>query len=87
MLVKLDSIHLLIEWQFQSPGRLREAMKSDDKGANWRIEPIGYDANSNAYSLLGADRLWIHRIHPEERNVPQESAESEDPDLPMPDPE
>ncbi|KAJ7794799.1 hypothetical protein B0H14DRAFT_2621571 [Mycena olivaceomarginata] len=37
MLVKLDSIHLLIEWQFQSPGRLREAMTSDDREANWFI--------------------------------------------------
>lgn len=35
MLEKLDSLHLLIEWQFQNPYRLRQLMKDDDDGANW----------------------------------------------------
>ncbi|KAF7375079.1 Phd finger domain-containing protein [Mycena sanguinolenta] len=54
MLAKLDSMHLLTEWQFQNPTRLRTLMKSDDDDATWRIEPIGYDAKSNAYWLIGA---------------------------------
>ncbi|KAJ7677324.1 hypothetical protein B0H17DRAFT_1079375 [Mycena rosella] len=64
MLTKLDSMHLLTEWQFQNPTRFRTLMKSDDEDATWRIEPIGYDAKSNAYWLIGADRLWIQRAHP-----------------------
>ncbi|KAJ7716810.1 hypothetical protein DFH07DRAFT_861834 [Mycena maculata] len=64
MLTKLDSMHLLTEWQFQNPTRLRTLMKSDDDDATWRIEPIGYDAKSNAYWLIGADRLWIQRVQP-----------------------
>ncbi|KAJ7454864.1 hypothetical protein FB451DRAFT_1049218 [Mycena latifolia] len=64
MLTKLDSMHLLTEWQFQNPTRLRTLMKSDDEDATWRIEPIGYDAKSNAYWLIGADRLWIQRAQP-----------------------
>ncbi|KAJ7202501.1 hypothetical protein B0H12DRAFT_1162635 [Mycena haematopus] len=64
MLVKLDSMHLLTEWQFQNPTRLRTLMKSDDEDATWRIEPIGYDAQSNAYWLISADRLWVQRAHP-----------------------
>ncbi|KAJ6448937.1 hypothetical protein C8R45DRAFT_1045711 [Mycena sanguinolenta] len=64
MLAKLDSMHLLTEWQFQNPTRLRTLMKSDDEDATWRIEPIGYDAKSNAYWLIGADRLWLQRAHP-----------------------
>ncbi|KAJ7671700.1 hypothetical protein DFH06DRAFT_122957 [Mycena polygramma] len=64
MSAKLDSMHLLTEWQFQNPTRLRTLMKSDDDDATWRIEPIGYDAKSNAYWLIGADRLWIQRAHP-----------------------
>ncbi|KAJ6549187.1 hypothetical protein B0H10DRAFT_2129091 [Mycena sp. CBHHK59/15] len=64
MLTKLDSMHLLTEWQFQNPTRLRTLMKSDDEDATWRIEPIGYDAKSNAYWLIGADRLWIQRVQP-----------------------
>jgi hypothetical protein len=35
MLVKLDSMHLLTEWQFQNPARFRSTMKSDDEDADW----------------------------------------------------
>ncbi|KAF9067222.1 hypothetical protein BDP27DRAFT_1329180 [Rhodocollybia butyracea] len=64
MLDKLDSLHLLTEWQFQSPHRVRTLMKTEDDQASWRIEPIGYDAKRNAYWLIGADRLWIQRASP-----------------------
>ncbi|KAI5998817.1 hypothetical protein EDD15DRAFT_2242005 [Pisolithus albus] len=64
MLTKLGSLHTLVEWQFQNPLRLRSQMKDDDENAQWRIEPIGYDAKRNAYWLIGADRLWIQRELP-----------------------
>ncbi|KAI8969854.1 hypothetical protein BD414DRAFT_502363 [Trametes punicea] len=64
MLAKLDSLHLLTEWQFHNPYRVRQLMKDDDEAANWRIEPIGYDAKTNAYWLIGPDRLWIQRVPP-----------------------
>ncbi|KAG5641076.1 hypothetical protein DXG03_006066 [Asterophora parasitica] len=64
MLVKLESMHLLTEWQFQNPTRLRTLMRNDDENASWRIEPIGYDSKSNAYWLIGADRLWLQRPLP-----------------------
>jgi hypothetical protein len=35
MLVKLDSMHLLTEWQCQNPQRLRTIMKNDDEVALW----------------------------------------------------
>ncbi|KAJ3917883.1 hypothetical protein F5877DRAFT_43804 [Lentinula edodes] len=70
MLEKLDSLHLLTEWQFQSPKRVRMLMKSDDDQASWRIEPIGYDAKRNAYWLIGADRLWIQRVPPKPPRPP-----------------
>lgn len=35
MLEKLNSMHLLTEWQFQNPHRLRQIMKSDDEYASW----------------------------------------------------
>lgn len=77
MLEKLDSLHLLMEWQFQNPYRLRQIMKSDDELASWvstlqyfsthilrlrfqqrkRVEPIGYDAKTNAYWLIG--RMFV----------------------------
>ncbi|KAI0636158.1 hypothetical protein C8Q77DRAFT_1277460 [Trametes polyzona] len=64
MLAKLDSLHLLTDWQFQHPSKVRQLMKDDDEYANWRIEPIGYDAKTNAYWLIGPDRLWIQRVPP-----------------------
>jgi hypothetical protein len=35
MLVKLDSMHAFVEWQFQNPMRLRTIMKNDDEVAEW----------------------------------------------------
>ncbi|KAH9999208.1 hypothetical protein BJV74DRAFT_176427 [Russula compacta] len=64
MLTKLDSLHLLTEWQFHNVNRLRTIMKDDDETAQWRIEPIGYDSKANAYWLIGPDRLWIQRDIP-----------------------
>ena len=43
MLSKLESMHTLIEWQFQHPTRLRNIMKSDDESALWvRLIPLFY---------------------------------------------
>ncbi|KAJ2929378.1 hypothetical protein H1R20_g7729, partial [Candolleomyces eurysporus] len=61
---KLESLHTLVEWQFQNPTRLRMIMKSDDEYASWRAEPIGYDREQNAYWLIGESRLWIQRAPP-----------------------
>jgi hypothetical protein len=35
MLEKLDSMHLLTEWLFHNPARVRVLMKSDDEAAEW----------------------------------------------------
>lgn len=35
MLEKLDCMHLLTEWLFQIPNRVRSAMRSDDDNAEW----------------------------------------------------
>lgn len=35
MIQKLDSMHLLTEWQFQHPMRLRTLMKNNDEDASW----------------------------------------------------
>ncbi|KAH7884569.1 hypothetical protein F5I97DRAFT_1929415 [Phlebopus sp. FC_14] len=64
MLTRLDSLHTLTEWQFHNPHRVRSQMRDDDETAQWRIEPVGYDAKRNAYWLIGADRLWIQREPP-----------------------
>ena len=35
MLEKLDSMHIVTEWHFQNPLRLRQLMRSDDETASW----------------------------------------------------
>jgi hypothetical protein len=46
MLSKLESIHTLIEWQFQHPTRLRKIMKTDDELALWvRSIPLSIPSN------------------------------------------
>lgn len=41
MLTKLDSMHILTEWQFQNPTRLRTLMRTDDETATWvRFNPF-----------------------------------------------
>ena len=35
LLTKLDTLHLLTEWQFQNPHRLRTIMKDDGDAAQW----------------------------------------------------
>ncbi|KAJ3572556.1 hypothetical protein NP233_g2998 [Leucocoprinus birnbaumii] len=60
LLQKLESMHLLTEWQFQNPTRLRMLMRSDDELATWAC----YDSKKNAYWLIGDDRLWIQRLPP-----------------------
>ncbi|KAF8581073.1 hypothetical protein K439DRAFT_256606 [Ramaria rubella] len=64
---KLDLIQALCEWQFHNPNNLRARMKDDDEYANWRMEPIAYDAKGNAYWLMGGNRLWIQYAPPRKR--------------------
>jgi hypothetical protein len=41
MLTKLDSLHLLTEWQFHNVNRIRTIMKNDDETAQWaRTSPL-----------------------------------------------
>jgi len=35
MLEKLNCMHLLTEWLFQTPNRVRSTMRSDDENATW----------------------------------------------------
>ncbi|KDQ59209.1 hypothetical protein JAAARDRAFT_33945 [Jaapia argillacea MUCL 33604] len=63
MVAKLDSLHILAEWQFDNALRLRSLMKMDGED-DWRIEPVGYDSQGNGYWLIGPDRLWLQREPP-----------------------
>lgn len=79
MLTKLDSLHLLTEWQFHNVNRIRTIMRDDDETAQWRIEPIGYDSKANAYWLIGPDRLWIQRDIPKPPRNPKRKRQATKP--------
>lgn len=54
---KIDSLHCLLEWFFQNPERVRvrHLMRDDDEHAHWRLEPIGYDEDRDAYWYFGGE--------------------------------
>ncbi|KAH7106397.1 hypothetical protein BKA62DRAFT_825933 [Auriculariales sp. MPI-PUGE-AT-0066] len=60
---KMDSLHTVCEWFFQTSHRIRHLMRDDDETAQWRLEPLGFDAARDAYWYFGGDRLWVqHRL-------------------------
>lgn len=46
MLIKLDSMHIVTEWQFDSPLRFRTLMRSDDDTASW-VSHSPYSTHKN----------------------------------------
>ncbi|PWN46851.1 hypothetical protein IE53DRAFT_287699 [Violaceomyces palustris] len=61
---KITALHNLCEWQLQDPERFRKIVKSEDDSQAWRISPIGWDAEDNAYWLFDDNRIWIQRAPP-----------------------
>ncbi|CAO1628653.1 unnamed protein product [Jaminaea pallidilutea] len=62
--MKLRTIHDLCEWQMVDPERFRKLVRSDEDAENWRIYPIGWDAQENTYWLFDDSRLWIQHPPP-----------------------
>ena len=58
MLTKLDSLHLLTEWQFHNVNRLRTIMKDDDEAAQWAR------TRSLSSCLLCSPNSVLQRIEP-----------------------
>ncbi|EPQ26128.1 uncharacterized protein PFL1_06336 [Pseudozyma flocculosa PF-1] len=61
---KITCLHNLCEWQLQDPERFRKLVKSEEDTTTWRVSPIGWDAEDNAYWLFDDNRIWIQRPAP-----------------------
>ncbi|KAL7423616.1 hypothetical protein Q5752_001197 [Cryptotrichosporon argae] len=61
---KVGIIHDLCEWQLADPARFRSLLKSEDDAVSWRVDPVGWDKDGNAYYLFDDNRLWIQRVPP-----------------------
>ncbi|KAJ9478727.1 PHD-finger motif containing protein [Pseudozyma hubeiensis] len=61
---KIATLHDLCEWQLMDPERFRKLVKSEEDITTWRVSPIGWDANDNAYWLFDDNRIWIQRPQP-----------------------
>jgi hypothetical protein len=62
MLEKLDSLHLLTEWQFHNVSRFRTTMRSDDETAEWVSElPSSVSRGFNTHFFLFTENRanWI----------------------------
>ncbi|PWZ01574.1 hypothetical protein BCV70DRAFT_210769 [Testicularia cyperi] len=62
---KIAALHDLCEWQLQDPERFRKLVKSEEDITTWRVSPIGWDKDDNAYWLFDDNRIWIQRPEPE----------------------
>ncbi|SPO32232.1 uncharacterized protein UTRI_02789 [Ustilago trichophora] len=62
---KIATLHDLCEWQLMDPERFRKLVKSEEDITTWRVSPIGWDANDNAYWLFDDNRIWIQRPQPQ----------------------
>ncbi len=49
---KIATLHDLCEWQLMDPERFRKLVKSEEDITTWRVSPIGWDADDNAYWLF-----------------------------------
>ncbi|WWC68318.1 uncharacterized protein I206_102243 [Kwoniella pini CBS 10737] len=61
---KVQILHELCEWQLEDPARFRGLLKSEEDAVSWRVEPVGWDKDGNAFWLFDDNRLWIQRIPP-----------------------
>ncbi|KAI8328718.1 hypothetical protein BC941DRAFT_444383 [Chlamydoabsidia padenii] len=55
---RLNLLNTLCEWQLDDPERLREHMDSEEDPTQWRVDPLGYDANGNTFWLFDDNRLY-----------------------------
>ncbi|KAL0093938.1 hypothetical protein F4703DRAFT_1913643 [Phycomyces blakesleeanus] len=63
---KVHLLHVLCEWYFEDPERLREHLSGDedeDEEAQWRVDPIGCDSKGNIFYLFDDNRLYQQSIH------------------------
>ncbi|KAL9941691.1 hypothetical protein ACHAO5_008741, partial [Verticillium nonalfalfae] len=59
-LTKIRVLQQLTQWVMRHPDRLREKMgePKDVEQTNWRIEPIGWDADDRTYYVLDDNRVY-----------------------------
>ncbi|KAG0063536.1 hypothetical protein BGZ89_009814 [Linnemannia elongata] len=56
---KLFILSSLCEWQLDDPEQFRSNFKEEDEVAvEWRVDPIGHDANDRTYWLFDDNRLY-----------------------------
>lgn len=51
-------LHQLSTWTFNNVDRMRSLMPEEEDHLNWRIEPLGWDAEDRAYYVLDDNRLY-----------------------------
>ncbi|PWN19741.1 hypothetical protein BCV69DRAFT_300049 [Microstroma glucosiphilum] len=61
---KVRSLYDICEWQMADPERFRKLVRNEEDAENWRIYPIGWDAQENTYWLFDDNRLWVQHPPP-----------------------
>ncbi|KAF9198169.1 hypothetical protein BGZ49_001099 [Haplosporangium sp. Z 27] len=82
---KLMILGNLCEWQLDDPERFRSNFKEEEEVAvEWRVDPIGLDANDRTYWLFDDNRLY--RENPPPKKNPKSTKQAAAPPKPKPTP-
>ncbi|WPG99813.1 Cat eye syndrome critical region protein 2 [Acrodontium crateriforme] len=61
---RIRILHQLSTWTLWNTDRIRGLMPADEDHLNWRMEPIGWDSEENAYYVLDDNRLYCRADEP-----------------------
>ncbi|KAH9835074.1 PHD-finger [Teratosphaeria destructans] len=61
---RIRVLHSLSTWTLGNAMRIRDAMSADEDPVNWRMEPLGWDKDDNAYYVLDDNRLYRRADEP-----------------------
>lgn len=61
---RIRILHQLSTWTFNNPDRMRSLMPENDDHLDWRIEPLGWDADDRSYFVLDDNRLYRRTDEP-----------------------
>ncbi|KAF2770846.1 hypothetical protein EJ03DRAFT_373421 [Teratosphaeria nubilosa] len=73
---RIQVLHSLSTWTLGNAMRIREAMSADEDQVNWRMEPLGWDKEDNAYYVLDDNRLYKRSDDPPPPPTPKAKPKS-----------
>jgi len=71
---RIQILQQLSTWTLGNADRIRGMMPADEDHLNWRMEPLGWDRDDNAYYVLDDNRLYCRSDEPVPPPTPKPKA-------------